>query len=146
MSGIDLSKQEARLKDNKRKPLIVIGTAKKILEIIHKDPSLVRHTKTIVIDEVDKVLLPLHRKTPFKKLTHRENHPRPAKLLVEKIFKISKVSGHCSAHLGANNNIKRTEQSRKTDQFRKTLKEIYSMYLMIVFRSNQFSLLELLQL
>ena len=92
MSGIDLSKQEARLKDNKRKPLIVIGTAKKILEIIDKDPSLVRHTKTIVIDEVDKVLLPLHRKTPFKKLTHRENHPRPAKLLVEKILKISKVS------------------------------------------------------
>ena len=93
MSGIDLSKQEARLKDNKRKPLIVIGTAKKILEIIDKDPSLVHHTKTIVIDEVDKVLLPLHRKTPFKKLTHRENHPRPAKLLVEKILKISKVSG-----------------------------------------------------
>lgn len=100
MSGIDLSKQEARLKDKKRKPLIVIGTAKKILEIVDKDPSLVRHTKTIVIDEVDKVLLPLHRKTPFKKLTHRENHPRPAKLLVEKILKISKVSGllllqHC---------------------------------------------------
>lgn len=94
MSGIDLSKQEARLKHaNKRKPLIVIGTAKKILEIVDKDPSLVRHTKTIVIDEVDKVLLPLHRKTPFKKLTHRENHPRPAKLLVEKILKISKVSG-----------------------------------------------------
>lgn len=100
MSGIDLSKQEARLKDKKRKPLIVIGTAKKILEIVDKDPSVVRHTKTIVIDEVDKVLLPLHRKTPFKKLTHRENHPRPAKLLVEKILKISKVSGllllqHC---------------------------------------------------
>ena len=100
MSGIDLSKQEARLKDKKRKPLIVIGTAKKILEIVDKDPSLVRHTKAIVIDEVDKVLLPLHRKTPFKKLTHRENHPRPAKLLVEKILKISKVSGllllqHC---------------------------------------------------
>ena len=80
------------MKDNKRKPLIVIGTAKKILEIVEKDPSLVRHTKTIVVDEVDKVLLPLHRKTPFKKLTHRENHPRPAKLLVEKILKISKVS------------------------------------------------------
>lgn len=91
VSGIDLSKQEARLKDNKRKPLIVIGTAKKILEIVDKDPSLVQHTKTIVIDEVDKVLLPLHRKTPFKKLTHRENHPRPAKLLVEKILKTSKV-------------------------------------------------------
>ena len=104
MSGIDLRKQEARLKDNKTKPLIVIGTAKKILEIVNKDPSLVRHTKTVVIDEVDKVLLPLHRKTPFKKLTHRENHPRSAKLLVEKILKISKVSGHFSAYPGTTNN------------------------------------------
>lgn len=113
MSGIDLSKQEARLKDNRRKPLIVIGTPKKILEIVDKNPSLVHRTKTIVMDEVDKVLLPLKRKTPFKKLTHRENHPRPAKLLVEKILKLSKVSERllfqcCSAHPGTNNYIKAT--------------------------------------
>lgn len=92
MSGVDLSKQQARLKDSKRKPLIVIGTPKRILEIVEKDPSLVHRTKRIVIDEVDKVLLPLHKKSSIKKLTFRENHPRPAKMLVEKILKSSRVS------------------------------------------------------
>ena len=92
MSGVDASKQEARLKDNTKRPWIVIGTPKRILEIVEKDPTLMYRTKRIVIDEVDKTLLPLKRKTPFKKLTHRENHPRPAKMLVEKIHKFSRVS------------------------------------------------------
>lgn len=92
MSGVDLSKQEARLKDKAKKPLIAIGTPKRILEIIEKDRSLINRTKRIVIDEVDKVLLPLHRKSPFKKLTHRENHPRAAKTVVEKILELSRVN------------------------------------------------------
>ena len=92
MSGVDLGKQQARLRDSKRNPSIVIGTPKRILEIVNKDSSLVHRTKRIIIDEVDKVLLPLHKKSSIKKLTFRENHPRPAKLLVEKILKLSRVS------------------------------------------------------
>ena len=92
MSGVDIGKQQERLRDNKRKPLIVIGTPKRILEIVEKDPSLVLRTKRIVIDEVDKVLLPLHKRSSTKKLTFRVNHPRPATMLLEKILKLSKVS------------------------------------------------------
>lgn len=91
VSGVNLSKQEARLKDKAKKPLIAIGTPKRILEIIEKDPSLVQRTKRIIIDEVDKVLLPLHRRSSFKKLTHRANYPRAAKIVVEKVLQLSKV-------------------------------------------------------
>lgn len=91
VSGVNLSKQEARLKDKAKKPLIAIGTPKRILEIIEKDPSLVQRTKRIIIDEVDKVLLPLHKRSSFKKLTHRANYPRAAKTVVEKVLQLSKV-------------------------------------------------------
>lgn len=93
VSGIDLSKQEVRLKDKKRKFLIVIGIVKKIFEIVDKDFFVVRYIKIIVIDEVDKVFLSFYRKILFKKLIYRENYFRLVKLLVEKIFKIFKVSG-----------------------------------------------------
>ena len=81
---MDLAKQEARLKDISRRPLIAIGTPKRLLEIVEKNPLVVNRTKRIIIDEVDKSLLPLKRRTSIKKLTLRANHPRPAKLLVEK--------------------------------------------------------------
>ena len=91
-----MAKQEARLKDSTQRPLIAIGTPKRLLEIVEKDPFIVHRTKRIVIDEVDKTLLPLHRRSSIKKLTLRENHPRPAKLLVEKIKKYSRViKTHC---------------------------------------------------
>lgn len=91
VSGVDMAKQEARLKDRTNRPLIAIGTPKRLLEIIDKDPLLVHRTKRLVIDEVDKTLLPLSKRVSIKKRTLRENHPRPAKLLVEKIKKYSRV-------------------------------------------------------
>lgn len=81
------------MKDKKRKFLIVIGIVKKIFEIVDKDFFVVRYIKIIVIDEVDKVFLSFYRKILFKKLIYRENYFRLVKLLVEKIFKIFKVSG-----------------------------------------------------
>lgn len=86
-----MAKQEARLKDRTNRPLIAIGTPKRLLEIIDKDPLLVHRTKRLVIDEVDKTLLPLSKRVSIKKRTLRENHPRPAKLLVEKIKTYSRV-------------------------------------------------------
>ena len=86
-----MAKQEARLKDRSNRPLIAIGTPKRLLEIIEKDPLLVHRTKRIVIDEVDKTLSPLNKRISAKKRTLRENHPRPAKVLVEQIKKYSRV-------------------------------------------------------
>ena len=86
-----MAKQEARLNDINRRPLIAIGTPKRLLEIVEKDPLIVHRTRRIIIDEVDKTLLPLKRRSSIKKMTMRENHPRPAKLLVEKIKRHSRV-------------------------------------------------------
>lgn len=91
VSGVDLAKQEARLEDCDNRPLIVIGTPKRLLEIVEKDPLLVHRTKRIIMDEVDKVLLPLKKRSSRKKVVLRENHPRPARLLVEKIREHSRV-------------------------------------------------------
>ena len=88
---MDLAKQEARLEDCDNRPLIVIGTPKRLLEIVEKDPLLVHRTKRIIMDEVDKVLLPLKKRSSRKKVVLRENHPRPARLLVEKIREHSRV-------------------------------------------------------
>lgn len=86
-----MSKQEARLNDINRRPLIAIGTPKRLLEIVEKDPLIVHRTRRIILDEVDKILLPLKKRSSIKKMTMRENHPRPAKLLVEKIKRHSRV-------------------------------------------------------
>ena len=90
-----MSKQEARLNDINRRPLIAIGTPKRLLEIVQKDPLIVHRTRRIILDEVDKILLPLKKRSSIKKMTLRENHPRPAKLLVEKIKRHSRVIIYC---------------------------------------------------
>ena len=90
-----MSKQEARLNDINRRPLIAIGTPKRLLEIVEKDPLIVHRTRRIILDEVDKILLPLKKRSSIKKMTLRENHPRPAKLLVEKIKRHSRVIIYC---------------------------------------------------
>ena len=82
------------MKDRDNRPLIVIGTAKRLLEIVENDPLIVHRTKRIIVDEVDKVLLPLKKRSSLKKVILRENHPRPAKLLVEKIKRHSRVSAY----------------------------------------------------
>ncbi|KAK2570818.1 RNA helicase CrhR [Acropora cervicornis] len=63
----------------------------RLLEIVENDPLIVHRTKRIIVDEVDKVLLPLKKRSSLKKVILRENHPRPAKLLVEKIKRHSRV-------------------------------------------------------
>ena len=93
MSGVDLSLQEKRLLDVSNPPRIVIGTPKRLLEIVEANESLFHRTKRIVVDEVDKILLPLHRRASRKKLISRALHPRPGNMLVDKLAKISKVSG-----------------------------------------------------
>ncbi|KAK3754834.1 hypothetical protein QZH41_011315, partial [Actinostola sp. cb2023] len=91
VSGVDLSLQEKRLLDVSNPPRIVIGTPKRLLEIVEANESLFHRTKRIVVDEVDKILLPLHRRASRKKLISRALHPRPGNMLVDKLAKISKV-------------------------------------------------------
>ena len=89
---MELSDQEQRLRDTDRPPRIIIGTPKRLLQIVQANASLFQKTKRIVIDEVDKALQPLHRRASMKKIFSRASHPRPSKELVDKLRKASKVS------------------------------------------------------
>lgn len=86
-----MSSQEKRLQDTTNPPRIVIGTPKRLLEIVEANESLFQKTKRIVVDEVDKILLPLHKRASQKTILKRAEHPRSGRLLVEKIAQLSKV-------------------------------------------------------
>ena len=92
VSGVDLGEQEKRLQRTAYPPRIIIGTPKRLLEVVQNNKELFRKTKRIVIDEVDKNLAPLHRRASRKKLWSRAVHPKAAKLLVEELKRISRVS------------------------------------------------------
>lgn len=67
------------------RPHILIGTPKRVLQLLDtnkKDFALLRR---VVLDEVDKLLL-LPNKRSAKKLAVRDMHPRPAKLIIEKLL------------------------------------------------------------
>ncbi|XP_032234811.2 DEAD-box ATP-dependent RNA helicase CshC [Nematostella vectensis] len=91
VSGVDLSRQEKLLKDSLHPPRIVIGTPKRLWEIVQEHEHLLQRTKRIVIDEVDKTLLPVHQRSSQKKIATRLMHPRPGRLLVDKLKAVSKV-------------------------------------------------------
>lgn len=69
----------------------MIGTPKRLLELTEEHESLFHRTKRIIVDEVDKIFLPLHRRASRKKMIGRAVHPRAGCSLVERIAKLSKV-------------------------------------------------------
>ena len=67
------------------RPHIVIGTPKRVLELLDTNKKDFVSLRRLVLDEVDKLLL-LPRKGFAKKQIIREIHPRPAKVIVEKLL------------------------------------------------------------
>ena len=69
------------------RPHILIGTPKRIFQLINTELKDIKFTslRRLVLDEVDKLLL-LPNKRSAKKLAVRELHPRPAKLIVERLL------------------------------------------------------------
>ncbi len=68
------------------KPHILIGTPRRIQELLETNHRDFTHLRRLVLDEADKILLPLERRAHEKKRILRESHPRPGAVVVRKIL------------------------------------------------------------
>ena len=66
-------------------PHILIGTPKRVLQLIEADKKEFVSLRRVVLDEVDKLLHLAHKRSTRKQAV-REKHPRPASLIVEQLL------------------------------------------------------------
>lgn len=71
------------------RPHILVGTPKRVLNLLSSNEKNFTSLRRLVLDEVDKLLL-LPNKRSARKQALREIHPRPARLIVEKVLGLSK--------------------------------------------------------
>ena len=70
------------------KPNIVIGTPKKVLQLLESNLRDFISLRRLVIDEGDKILLVPQKRTTERKKIVRELHPRPGQLVIEKLLAV----------------------------------------------------------
>lgn len=75
--------EQERLTD--MRPHILIGTPKRVLQLIDANKREFVSLRRVVLDEVDKLLLLAHKRSARKQAV-RERHPRPASLIVEQLL------------------------------------------------------------
>ena len=86
-SGVD----DDQMKEYERmRPHVLIGTPKRILELLETNLHDFTSLRRLVLDEVDKILLPLSKRASAKEKAVREIHPRPGSLIVKKLVGLSK--------------------------------------------------------
>ena len=71
------------------RPHILIGTPKRILQMLETRRGEFATLRRLILDEVDKLLLPLERKATRRQKAVREVHPRPVAAVVEKLLSVS---------------------------------------------------------
>ena len=71
-----------------RRPNILIGTPKRILELLKTNLKDFTSLRRLVLDEVDKLLLLPKKKGNLKKRLMRDVHPRPTNLIVPKLLSL----------------------------------------------------------
>ena len=71
------------------RPHILIGTPKRVLNLLDTNLKDFSSLRRLVLDEVDKLLLLPNRRSA-KKQAVREVHPRPAKLIVERLLALKR--------------------------------------------------------
>ena len=65
---------------------IVIATPKKLLELLNNRTFTVRNLRRVVLDECDKLIVPLNpQRATWRARSRREKHPRPASLVLNVI-------------------------------------------------------------
>ena len=90
-SGVDI--EETFKEFVKVKPHILIGTPKRILAMVCANSHLFKHLNRVVLDEVDRILMPLSRHAPRKRRELRELRPRQGATIVEKLLSIGSANG-----------------------------------------------------
>ena len=71
------------------RPHILIGTPKRVLQLIDMNKKEFASLRRVVLDEVDKLLL-LADKRSTRKQAARERHPRPATLIVKELLSLKR--------------------------------------------------------
>ena len=71
------------------RPHILIGTPKRVLQLINTNKKEFVSLQRVVLDEVDKLLLLAHKRSA-KKRAARERHPRPASLIIEQLLSLKR--------------------------------------------------------
>ena len=71
-----------------KSPNVVIGTPKKVLEMLNNGTFAVRNLRRVVLDECDKLIAPMNpQRATWRTRERREKHPRPASLVLTYIRK-----------------------------------------------------------
>ena len=86
-SSSEVESEQEALSDGR--PHILIGTPKRVLQLIDANKKEFASLRRVVLDEVDKLLLLAHKRSA-KRQAVRERHPRPAKLIVEKLLDLKR--------------------------------------------------------
>lgn len=71
---------------NELRPHILIGTPRRIQELLETNHRDFVNLRRLVLDEADKILLPLDRRAREKRRILRETHPRPGTVIVRKLL------------------------------------------------------------
>ena len=69
-------------------PHILIATPKRTLQLLETNSKDFSNLRRLVLDEVDKILLPLSKHASAKKKIIRETHPRPGHLVVKQLLSL----------------------------------------------------------
>jgi superfamily II DNA/RNA helicase len=81
-AGVDIDEQQKLLKQT---PKYLIGTPNRLLELYEKKAYDINRLQTLVIDEVDRIVLPLSRYSTVKKTFNKKIHPTPGEDLIRLI-------------------------------------------------------------
>lgn len=85
-SGVD---KQATMQDYKDiNPHILIATPKRMLQLLETNSKDFNNLRRLVLDEVDKILLPLSKHASAKRKVIRETHPRPGHLVVKQLLSL----------------------------------------------------------
>lgn len=85
VSGPGEEEQSKAFKESK--PHVLIGTPKRLLQLVEENRDVFHAVRRIVLDEGDKILQPLGERAPWRKRKVRDSHPRPGKTVVEMILR-----------------------------------------------------------
>ena len=91
-SGVDIKKQLEQY--NTLRPHILIGTPKRILDLLDTSLQDFSILHRLVLDEADKILMTPSKRITAKKKAVREIHPRPGRAIVERILTAPKRRGN----------------------------------------------------
>nr|CAG8538160.1 1875_t:CDS:2 [Entrophospora candida] len=91
VKSTDVEEEIAQLKLLKeKKPHILVCTATRLHDIMNMEDYLIdfQGVKTIVLDEADHLIRLPGKHAPIKKIRSRINHPKPAELIMKKLFSL----------------------------------------------------------